>query len=180
MTSTEFAAYKDDYEARLQDGVVADLYMQQGGVVTKLGGGAMLENLDAEIKRYSGRIVGSSQLPAWRFPFLYEANAAIDIAGQPALAYSRFISSVRGDLTEGLKQVVDTALILNMGYDRWKAIAKDKYRLVYPSLKLTTAVTVDSELEGLESTGAPAKKAPVAPTTPDPFASKNGQFVGRG
>lgn len=179
MTQSEFQAYKDDYEARLQDGVVADLYMQQGGMVTKLGGGDALTNLEAEIKRYSGRIVGASQLPAWRFPFLYEANAAIDIAGQPALAYNRFVSSVRGDLTEGLKQITDTALILAMGYDQWKAIAKDKYRLVYPSLKLSTAVTVDSELEGLMGLGAPAKKPPAPPATPDPFA-KNGQFVGRG
>jgi len=54
---------------------------------------------------------------------------AREIAGQPALAYSRFVNRIRMALTEGIKGICDLELALHgLSPEQWQ------YRIVWPRI----------------------------------------------
>jgi len=83
-------AYRDDYEMRLADGIVTDFYMLNGGEVKKLGTNPDLKALAENVLQWRSRIVMRSRVPPWLLNM--PTQGARDIAGQPALAYARFVN----------------------------------------------------------------------------------------
>jgi hypothetical protein len=148
MEKIDFDAYKDSYEAKKQEGVITDLYMLNGGVIQKLQGQTDISALITQVELYRKRIIMPSMIPLWRFAG-FEQSAAQDIAGQPALAYARFINGVRGQLVSGLKEIVDVQLVLKLGYDAFLARAKDKYRLIFPKISVSQYDGVSDESSDL-------------------------------
>jgi hypothetical protein len=78
------------------------------------------------------------------------SQGARDIAGQPALAYARFIGSIRAVLAEGVRQIIDLELAMN-------GFAKDEmqYRLIFPKIYTNTqmqslADSTESDTAGIE------------------------------
>jgi hypothetical protein len=122
--------------------------MTFGGEIKKLGGtwnpdlSALLDN----VLQRRARIAMRSRLPSWLLGLPTQGQR--DIAGQPALAYARFIGSIRVVLAEGLRQVIDLELALN-GFTSDQM----KYNLVFPKIYTNTqtqsnqAVTDNQEFE---------------------------------
>lgn len=129
--------YINAYEGKLEDGIVPDFYMASGGSVAKLAN--FNPNLEPLIRRLLDsrkQLLMPSLIPLWRLPGLFEGAGGTasgqDISGQPSLAYTRWINSIRGDMSEGIKQILDTQLILIKGFDWWRNKAKDKYVIEWP------------------------------------------------
>lgn len=125
-------AYRSDYEARLEDGLVTDFFMLPGGDVRKLANYVPdLNALAQNVLFRRQRIIMPSQIPIWRFAGL-PADGARDISGQPAKAYARSINFIRMCLTEGIKQILDTELILKLGIDEFRS--RGRYQIVFPQI----------------------------------------------
>ncbi|MEO1523106.1 MAG: hypothetical protein AAFU78_20350 [Cyanobacteria bacterium J06633_2] len=74
-----------------------------------------------------------SRLERWKFG--NEMRGANDISGQPALAYARFINAIRGDFSEGIKQILHTELALKqIPEERWKGLLVLNYPRIYVNL----------------------------------------------
>jgi hypothetical protein len=128
--------YINAYEGKLEDGIVPDFYMASGGSVGKLAN--FNPNLEPLIRRLLDsrkQLLMPALIPLWRLPGLFEGtgkSSAQDISGQPSLAYTRWINAIRGDMSEGIKQILDTQLILAKGFDWWRANARNKYKIKWP------------------------------------------------
>jgi hypothetical protein len=126
-------AYKSDFEDRLKSGVITNFYSLYGGDVKKLGDNPDLSALFEQVEFFRMRIMMRSRLERWKFG--NEMRGANDISGQPALAYARFINAIRGDFSEGVKQVLHTELALKrIPEERWKGLLVLNYPKIYVNL----------------------------------------------
>jgi hypothetical protein len=124
--------YRADYEARLEDGLVTDFYMLPGGDVRKLANyDPNLTALAEDVLTWRTRLIMPSQIPLWRFAG-FKIDGAKDLSGEPAKAYARHINSLRMVLTEGIKQVLNTELILRLGLEAF--LERGHYQIVYPQI----------------------------------------------
>jgi hypothetical protein len=125
-------AYRNDYEAQMADGIVTDFYMLPGGDVQKLANNNPdLSALANNVLLWRSRIIMASQIPSWRFAGL-PVEATKDVSGQPAKAYARFINGIRMQLSEGIKQVLDTELILRLGLEAF--VERGRYQIAWPDI----------------------------------------------
>jgi hypothetical protein len=146
------ADYQRAYEnERDRNGrVMTDFFMTEGGDVRKLAGtwnpdlSALIDN----VQQRRMRIAMRSRIPPWMIGL--PTQGARDIAGQPALAYARFIGSIRSILAEGLRQIIDLELALN-------GFTKDQmeYRLIFPKIYTNTQAQsgTGGEPEEMDSPG---------------------------
>jgi hypothetical protein len=134
-TDKQCDAYKRAYEnERDRAGrIMTDFFVLPGGDVKKLATtwNPDLSALINNVLQRRMRVAMRSRIPPWMIGI--PSAGAKDIAGQPALAYARFIGSLRMTLTEGLRQIIDFELALH-GY------SKDdmQYRLIYPKIYTST------------------------------------------
>lgn len=140
-------AYKRAYEAKKATGVVTDFYLTSGADVRKLAQqnpdlSALADNV-LELRR---RIAMRSRVPFYLLGL--ENKGAKEIAGQPALAYARFINRVRAYVTVGIRQVCNLELALSgIPQERWK------YRIVWPTIYTNPYAPVlnsEANLQGIE------------------------------
>lgn len=120
--------YKDKYEERKAQGIVTDFYLMQGADIRKLSTvNPDLEALAENVLMWRTRIVMKSRVPPWLLSL--PTIGAREIAGQPALAYARFINRVRMTLSDGIRHLCNLELALN-GYskEQWR------YRLIWPKI----------------------------------------------
>ena len=133
------AQYKDSYkrqveEVRRRGKTITDYYCDPpikdggtGGTVTKMATSwnpdlsGLLDNVDRRRRRFAMQ----GRVPLYLLGM--ETSGSKDIAGQPALAYSRFINGIRANLSEGIKQICNVELALNGIYDA-------QYRLQWPKV----------------------------------------------
>jgi hypothetical protein len=127
-------SYRLGYEREKEQGkIVTDFYTAFGGDIKKLGGtwnpdlGALLDN----VLQRRARIAMRSRIPPWMLGL--PTQGPREIAGQPALAYARFIGTLRIILAEGVRQIIDLELALN-GFTAEQL----KYRLVFPKIYTST------------------------------------------
>lgn len=123
--------YRRIHQDRLKDGPETHMYMGFGGDVRKLANNdPNLSALREQVELFTRRLVGRSRVPSWMLN-IYEVGAR-DLSNQPSLAWSRFINGIRGDLSEGIKQVLYTDLIVKgVPVDRWKGLIKLSYPKIY-------------------------------------------------
>lgn len=140
-TDEEFReGYKRNHEQRVRTGkTITDYYLlpaQNGedgpdGDVQKVSDtykpdlNALLSNTEQRRRRFAMK----GHTPLWLLAL--ESKNAQDIAGQPAMARSRFINSFRSDLTKGIKQIIDLELALN-------GIFEAEYQLEWPAIMVNT------------------------------------------
>jgi uncharacterized protein (UPF0262 family) len=116
-------------EKRKQGRIITDFYTLYGGDVKKLASNwnpdlkALLDN----VLQNRNRIGMRSRVPPWMMGL--PTIGARDIAGQPALAYARFVGAIRVVLIEGIRQILDLELALH-GYEKNQML----YRLVFPTI----------------------------------------------
>ncbi|MGL4909728.1 MAG: hypothetical protein ACRC4J_00805 [Cetobacterium sp.] len=139
------SSYIDDNESRLADGIILNYYLGHGGKVEKLAhNNPDLKALLDAIALIRQIIITKLRIP----PYLggLPAIGARDISGQPAMAYARFIGSVRGALSEGIRQLCDLELALH-GIDPRQP--ENYYRIVFPKI-FTTPTTNQGKAEAPE------------------------------
>jgi hypothetical protein len=123
-------AYKDEHEMALADGIMAHYYLMKGHELRKLSETypdlkALIDSLDFWRKR----IAMKAGIPLYLMGM--EASGAKDISGQPALAYARRVNKIRMVLSEGIKQTLNTELLLKgIPQELWT------YRLVWPRISV--------------------------------------------
>lgn len=143
-------AYRADYEARLETGLVTDFFMLPGGDVRKLANYTPdLKTLADNVLFRRQRIIMPSQIPIWRFAGL-PAEGARDLSGQPAKAYARTINFMRMCLSEGIKQILDTELILKLGVDEFRS--RGRYQISFPQMTTDPNSTQAQEAPDEETT----------------------------
>lgn len=130
-TAVQAKAYKQAYEAELQKQrrVMTDFFMEHGGDVKKLSStwNPDLKALIDNVLQRRMRIAMRSRIPPWMIGL--PSQGAREIAGQPALAYARFINSIRIVLLQGIRQILDTELAFH-GYTRETM----RYRVIFPKI----------------------------------------------
>lgn len=136
-------AYKADYENTSRMGVVSNLYLMPGADVKKLSTtDTDLSSLINTVLLWRSRIIMRSQLPLWMFSGMTTVGngGAKEISEQPSLAYARQINHYRMCLSEGLKQLCLTELIL-------KGIPEERrsFRLVHPKIYVSTNQQLEPE-----------------------------------
>jgi hypothetical protein len=138
-------SYKQDYESRLKDGAITDIFLLAGGDVQKAGANwnPFMTNLKDNINLWRTRISMKSRIPPWLLGG--ELRGIRDLGGQPALSFAVFIGSVRMCLATGIKQIIDTELAL-------KGIPKEEweYKLVFPKIYTNPFEEFDSNKSGIE------------------------------
>lgn len=121
-------AYKTAYEAKKASSMVTDFYLMNGADIKKLSTvNPDITAISNTVLTWRSRIVMKSHIP----PYLMGLPniGAREIAGQPALAYARFINKVRMNLTEGIKYICDLELALNdIPKEEWK------YKIIFPRI----------------------------------------------
>ena len=120
--------YKRAYEEKRRRGVVTDFYLMNSADIRKLSqANPDLKALADTVLFWRSRLVMRSRVPPWLLGL--PSMGAREIAGQPALAYARFINRVRMSVAEGIRQICNLELALN-GIDksRWQ------YRVIFPKI----------------------------------------------
>jgi hypothetical protein len=114
-------AYRDNHQTQIAEGAIAHYYLMPGEKITKVGNANPdLKPLIDSVLMWRSRIVMASGVPPYLFAGLPTIGAK-DISGQPALAYARRINAIRAQVTEGIKQIIDTELALKgIPKERWK------------------------------------------------------------
>ena len=145
-TDKQADAYKRGYEnERDRNGrVMTDFFMLHGGEVKKLAGtwNPDLKALIDNVLQRRMRIAMRSRIPPWMIGL--PTQGARDISGQPALAYARFIGSIRMVLAEGIRQILNLELALNDFTSE-----QMQYRIVFP--KIYTSTQIQSGIDPTES-----------------------------
>ena len=145
--------YRSIHQDTLKDGIETHMYMANGGDIRKLANNnPNLSALREQVELFTRRFVGRSRIEAWKLN-IFEVGAK-DLSNQPSLAYSRFINGLRGDLSEGIKQILHTELILKgVPPERWQGLIK----LSYP--KIHVDIYNGQEVELAESDEHPDSEA---------------------
>lgn len=117
--------YKEEYRQLQSEGVVTDLFLFSDHDVRKIS------NINTDLTPLVEAFVQWRQLliPGF-FPTYYfhgldvKASKAKEIAGAPALNYQRARWGWCGLLSKGIRQAIDTEIILARGYEWWEKEAK--------------------------------------------------------
>lgn len=125
-------AFRENLESQLQEGAIANYYLLPGEEMGKVGQiNPDLKPLVDTVLMWRSRIVMASGVPPYLFAGLPTIGAK-DISGQPALAYARRINGIRAQVTEGIKQIIDTELALKgIPMERWK------YTIGWPKISVS-------------------------------------------
>lgn len=144
-------AYREDYEARLADGVVTDFYLDSGANIRKLSQqNPDLKALADNVLLWRSRIAMRTRIPPWMLNL--PTTGAKDIQGGPERAYARLVNRVRGVLAEGIKQIINTELALKeISPDRWQY--RIQFPVIYTNPQQQIAAEADegSAIEDLDS-----------------------------
>lgn len=142
--------------AEHKDGSLLTLLFTSSDIEVKrlAQGNSNLTSLTDGILYYRRAIKDNSRLPSWFWTDEQVTGGARDIAGQPALTYSRFIASLRGLIGQGLRQAIDTELVL-AGYIEPE---QRQYRFAWPAIYTDPNSQSSAAEEGEEGTPAPEEQ----------------------
>ena len=125
--------YERRYKEQLQQGIITDLFMLNGGEVKKLS------NVNPDLRSFFNEVLDLRQhivpaaFPQWLYPGLgLGLRGAREVAREPARAYARVRNDYCGMLTEGIRWFCDVELILKLGMDEYLKVGRGKYRVIFP------------------------------------------------
>ncbi len=131
----QFDQFKADRIAEFQSGIVPLLFITSEMELNRLSNtNPELTGLIEPIAQFRRSIQEQSRLPAWYWTSEPQTGGAKDISGQPSLSHLRFIASIRQQINLGLRQIINTELVLR-GYVDPK---ERRYRIQWPPLQSNT------------------------------------------
>jgi hypothetical protein len=144
--------YKNEFQAKLKEGPVTHIFLENGAAVSRVGQLPSNEtSLRDNVELWRSRIGMISRIPPW---LLGERRGLRDLGAQPALSFSIAVGSVRMCFAKGIKQIINTELAL-------KGIPKNEwvYDIVFPKIYTNPFAEQDANLEGIEDNDGVDKKA---------------------
>lgn len=131
--------YKSEYEQRKLSGdLLTDIFLVPGMELKKLSSSnPNLTSLIDTVIQWRYHMIPSG-FPVWMFPGLQHAGGAREISRAPDRSYARMRYGWCQLLTKGIKQVIDTEIILKKGWDfYYKEVLKGGgYRIIWPEWKI--------------------------------------------
>jgi len=170
-------SYKQDHENQLSQGAVTHYYLEPEADIKKLSlFDPDLKALIESILLWRSTIITRSRLPLWMFSGFtaLNGNTSKEISEQPSLAYSRQINSFRMELSEGIKQLCLTELILKGVPEE-----KRKFRIVHPKIFVSTNQLMNPDKQEESDPTNPADNTPNAKATQKkPTAKQSSKSTG--
>lgn len=138
-------AYRDEYESRQRDGIILDLFVLHDAKVDKLAAATpTLKPLMDNYIQLCYRMIFPG-VPIFLFPGLgLEQGASKTLDGGPALAYGKYINTIRSYLAKQIIWAIGIEVTLNKGYEYWLA-QRPKVQLEWPNF-------ITQEVPGLITT----------------------------
>ncbi|MDJ0579036.1 hypothetical protein [Crocosphaera sp.] len=145
--------YKNNYEQRKLSGeLLTDIYLLSGMELKKLSSSnPSLTGLIDTVLQWRYHMIPSG-FPIWLFPGLQPSGGAKEISRAPDRNYARKRYGWCQLLTKGIRQVIDTEIILKMGWDfYYKEVLKGGgYRIIWPEWQIDgMADTDESNQQGI-------------------------------
>ncbi len=141
--------YKQHHEQESLRGMVSNYYLYSGQDVRKLANiNANLTPLIESLLQWRYRMIPAG-FPVWMFPGLQTVGAR-EISQEPSKLYSRKRHTNCQLLTKGIKQLIDTEIILKKGYAWWRE--NSKYRIIWSKWSLDGMIKEDGDDES-DATG---------------------------
>jgi hypothetical protein len=150
-TAASKEEYRQKHEQLKLQGTITDFYLYSEQEIKKLSGvNPNLQPLIDNLLEWRYRIIPPG-FPVYFFPGLVTTGAR-EISAEPAKRYSRMRNSWCALLTKGIKQAIDTEIVLKKGWDWF--IENGRYRIIWA--KWTVGSTGmeseddESDTEGIE------------------------------
>ncbi len=128
-TTEYLASYKTAYQKKAAVQPITDFFLQQGGRIYRASGGNT-PNLSAILGSLNFnqiRLLMPAQVPFYLLGL--NTQGAKDIAGEPAQAFARAVSTLRSNIGSVMRQTIDLQLTLS-GIPP----ERQKYRLIWPKI----------------------------------------------
>lgn len=153
MTENQQAAYRNTIEQRKRkQEIITDIYLFPEMDIKKITNvNPSLKPLSDTILEWRARMIPAG-FPTYNFPN-FPSQKARDISGEPSRRYARMRNSWCEMLTRGIRQVIDTEIILKKGYDWWTV--NGKYMVEWNNLDTDeeNSAEEDEENEGINDRG---------------------------
>lgn len=126
--------YQSEYESkRKEESILVDLYESSGVELRRLGVGnsSLQSHIDTLLQwRY---MMIPSGFPLWMFPGLEFKGGAKELSRSPDRRYSRMRYGWCQLLSEAIKQVIDTEIVLKKGWDFYEqeVLKGNGYRIIW-------------------------------------------------
>lgn len=137
-SAEQVEAFRNEKEGL--SGVLSQIFIKSPVELTRLGSEPTLRALIDAVQLLLRTIRDQTLLPQWVWTDEQQARL---IAGQPALAFLRFISSLRQEMSQGIRQIIDTELVLRGYTDP----AQRRYELQWPKLRVNIQQEEEAEQE---------------------------------
>lgn len=152
MTQNQMEQYRNTIEQRKRkQEIITDIYLYPEMDIRKITNvNPSLKPLADTILEWRARMIPAG-FPTYNFPN-FPSQKARDISGEPSRRYSRMRNSWCEMLTKGIRQVIDTEIILNKGYEWWQQ--NGQYVIQWTDLLMEqTSTRNPDELEGINDRG---------------------------
>ena len=118
--------YQSQYEAAQRSGTITDVYLYASMDIKKISNvNPSLEPLIKAMQQWQYRMIPAG-FPTYLFPNLMQSQ---EISLEPSRKYCRLRNSWCALLSEGLRQIIDTEIILRKGFDWFKE--NGRYRVIW-------------------------------------------------
>ncbi len=123
--------YKTSYQKKVAVQPVTDFFLMNGARMYRASGGNSpnLQAILGALNFNQIRLLMPAQVPFYLLGL--NTHGAKEISGEPALAFSRAVSTLRADLTTVMQQVIDKQLMLAKIPEEKRA-----YRLIWPKIAI--------------------------------------------
>jgi hypothetical protein len=128
-TQEYLIAYKAAYQAKAATQPITDFFLQQGAKIYRASGGNTpnIASIMGALNFNQVRLLMATQVPFYLLGI--RSDGAKDISGEPALAFSRAVSTLRAAIGGTMREVINLQLTLSgIPPDR------QKYRLIWPKI----------------------------------------------
>lgn len=123
------SAYRTAYQKKAAQQPITDFFLMQGAKIYRASGGNTpnLAAILGSLNFNQTRLLMPSQVPLYLLGL--NTGGAKEIAGEPAMAFARAISTLRSNIGTVMREVIDLQLTLS-GIPK----ERQKYRLIWPKI----------------------------------------------
>lgn len=165
MTEAQVQLYKRDIEQKRLTGIITDYYLMPGMKLTKMANqNPTLTPLIENLLQWRYHMIPPG-FPTFFYPGLMSEAGTKDLSKEPAKRYARMRYGWCQLVTKGIKQAIDTEIILREGYDWWRTNALNKYRIIWPAW-IIDGMEGEMNRPGTDDLEPDNPSTPATPATP--------------
>lgn len=144
FTQSHLQQYKGNYENTKQGGMITDIYTASGIEIRKMANiNPDLTSLINNVLQWRYYMIPPG-VPTYLFPGLQAEGGTKELSREPARAYSRYRYKLCQLISKGIKQMIDTEVILKKGLDWYSQNARG-YRIIFPQWQIDGMESADGK-----------------------------------